>query len=146
MADSKVSELTAATTSSAADLLYLVQSSTSKKITFSNLCKSLSNVTISGNLSMSGVQTLTSAGRINAESIITHLVGDSIGGVLTIPPGSSNQLKYVTYTGGSGSYLISTNTAANATITLNNIGDTATLLYTNDKWFMVGGTANITYP
>lgn len=146
MADSKVSELSAATSASAADLLYLVQSSTSKKITVANFCKSLSNVTISGNLSMSGVQTIAAAGQINLESIITHLVGDTVGGVLTIPAGNSNQLKYVAYVSGTGTYTIYSNTAGNAQISFNNAGDAATLLYTNSKWFMVGGSANITYP
>ena len=37
MADSKLSELTAATTAAAADTTYLVQSSTSKQITVANL-------------------------------------------------------------------------------------------------------------
>ena len=37
MADSKLSELTAATAAAAADTTYLVQSSTSKKITVANL-------------------------------------------------------------------------------------------------------------
>jgi hypothetical protein len=41
MADSKVSELTAATSAGATDLVYLVQTSTSKKITAGNLLSSM---------------------------------------------------------------------------------------------------------
>ena len=42
MADSKVSELTAATAAAGADSLYLVQSSTSKSITVANLFATVS--------------------------------------------------------------------------------------------------------
>lgn len=42
MADLKVSELTATTSAGAADLVYLVQTSTSKKITAGNLFSSMS--------------------------------------------------------------------------------------------------------
>ena len=41
MADAKLSELTAATTAAASDTLYLVQSSTSKKITVANFFASV---------------------------------------------------------------------------------------------------------
>jgi hypothetical protein len=44
MADSRLSELTAATSVGASDLLYLVQSSTSKRITTSNLIAGLTQV------------------------------------------------------------------------------------------------------
>jgi hypothetical protein len=48
MADNKLSQLTAASSAAASDLLYLVQSSTSKRITVSNLFSSaaFSNATI----------------------------------------------------------------------------------------------------
>lgn len=44
MADSKLSELTNVTTANSTDLLYLVQSSSSKKITASNLLISLTQL------------------------------------------------------------------------------------------------------
>jgi hypothetical protein len=145
MADSKVSELTAATSAAAADLLYLVQSNTSKKITVANLCKSLSNVNIGGNLTFSGIQTLASPGIVNNTSIITHLVGDGSGGNITIPTGAPNQLKYITYISGTGTYNLTGNLAGSANVEYNNVGDASTLLYTNNKWFVVGGTANVVY-
>jgi len=145
MADSKVSELTAASSAAGADLLYLVQSNTSKKITVANLCKSLSNVTIGGNITFSGVQTLAAPGTVNNTSIITHLVGDGTGGDITITAGAANQLKYITYISGTGTYNLTGNIAGSANVQYNNIGDASTLLYTNSKWFIVGGTANVVY-
>jgi hypothetical protein len=44
MADSKVSQLTAATSAGASDLLYVVQSSTSKKIDAGNLFASMTQM------------------------------------------------------------------------------------------------------
>jgi len=147
MADSKVSELTAATSAAAADQLYIVQSSTSKRITIANLFKSLSNVTLSGNLALSGVQSIAAAGIINNTSLITHLTGDGTGGECTIPVGTvANQMKYVMYIAGTGTYNLVGNIAGNANVQYNNVGDATTLMYTNSKWFVVGGTANVIYP
>ena len=117
MADSKVSELTAASSAAAADQLYIVQSSTSKRITIANLFKSLSNVTIGGNLALSGVQSLAAAGIVNNTSLITHLTGDGSGGNLSIPKGTvANQMKYITYIAGTGTYLLTGNIAGNANV------------------------------
>jgi hypothetical protein len=35
------------------------------------------------------------------------------------------------------------NIARGANVRFANVGDTATLMYTNHKWFMIGGTASI---
>jgi len=145
MADSKVSELAAATSAAAADQFYLVQSNTSKRISLANLCKSLSNVTIGGNITYSGVQVLAAPGIVNNTSIITHLVGDGTGGNISIPTGALNQLKYLTYISGTGTYTLTGNLAGSANVQYNKIGDASTLLYTNNKWFVVGGTANVIY-
>jgi len=147
MADQQVSELPAATSAVAADELYIVQSGTSKKISFSNLNKSLSNVTIGGNVFFSGIQTLAAPGIVNNTSIITHLIGGGAGGNITIPAGtSSNQLKYVVYISGSGTYnLTGNNIAGPANVMYDKIGSSSTLLFTNNKWFVIGGTANVIY-
>ncbi len=44
MADTKLSDLTAATSATVADLFYIVDGTTSKQITFDNLQKSITNV------------------------------------------------------------------------------------------------------
>ena len=149
MADSKVSELVSATSVGVADQLYVVQSNTSKKVTAAVLFANAANVTLKGNINLdSSVQTLAAAGSISLTTPVTHLSSDAYGGALTIPNGTDNQIKYVVmiYTAG-GTYTInaaSSNIANSANIVFSSAGRTAQLLYTNSKWFMVGGTAILT--
>jgi len=146
MADSKVSELTSATSVGVADQFYVVQSSTSKKVTAAVLFANAANVTLKGNVNLdSSVQAITSAGTlIDLTKPVTHLTADASGGSLAIPAGTTNQIKYITMIATSGgSYAISANIANSQTITFSAVGKTAQLLYTNSKWHMVGGTASI---
>jgi len=63
MADSKVSELTSATSVGVADYLYLVQSDTSKKVTAAVMFANAANVTLKGNINLdSSVQTINTTG------------------------------------------------------------------------------------
>ena len=55
-------------------------------------------------------------------------------------------MKYVMYIAGTGTYTLVGNIAGNANVQYNNVGDATTLMYTNSKWFVVGGTANVIYP
>lgn len=147
MADSKVSELTAATSVGGSDTLYLVQSSTSKKVTVAKFFENAANVTLSGNINIGGtVQSLAAPGLISLTTPITHLTSDASGGALAINQGTSGQTKYLVMIGdGGGNYTLSANVAGSGTITFDTIGDTAQLLFTSGKWYMVGGTANVTY-
>jgi hypothetical protein len=148
MADAKVSELTSATSAGGSDVLYLVQTNASKKISVANFFGNISNPTFTGNVVVGGTpQTLGAPGIININTPITQLSADAIGGILQIPSGAQGQTKYLVMTAtAGGSYTIATsNIAGNATVTFDNVGDTSTLLYTNSKWFVVGGTANVTY-
>lgn len=146
MADSKVSELTSATTVGGSDLLYLVQSNTSKKVTAATLFSNAANVTLKGNINLdSSTQLLASPGNIDLTKPITHLSSDAGGGTIAIPTGTAGQIKVVVMiaTAG-GTYTIGSNIANNANVVFNAVGDTATLLYTNNKWFVIGGTASLT--
>lgn len=146
MADTRVSELAAATTVNGGDLLYVVQTNTSKKATVSTLFANAGNVTLKGNVNLdTNIQTLASPGIIDLTKQITHLVADASGGDLVIYPGTSSQLKVVVMTStAGGTYYIKGNIANNANVTFNNVGDTATMLYTNSKWYLIGGTASLT--
>lgn len=146
MADTRVSELTTATSVGSGDLLYLVQSNTSKKVTAGTLFANASNVALKGTYNLdTNVQALAAPGIIDLAKQITHLSVDAIGGDLVIYPGTNSQMKYVVMTSSSGgTYTIRGNIANNANVVFNNIGDTATLLFTNNKWFVVGGTASLT--
>jgi len=148
MADSKVSALTAATSVGGSDTLYLVQSSTSKKVTAATLFANAGNVTFLGNINVGGTpQALASPGIISLTSAITHLTVDASGGTLQLPQGTTGQIKYVVLTTSSGgTYTINNaNVSGNANIKFDNVGDAAQLIYTANKWFVVGGTANVTY-
>lgn len=145
MADSKVSELTAATTVGGSDLLYLVQSNTSKRLPISTLFANASNVNLKGNVNLgSSSQTLASPGGIDMGNVVTVLTSDASGGNVTIPNGTPNAIKIIVMgsTEG-GSYTLRGNIAANANILFTSAGNTATLLYTSDKWYMIGGSARL---
>lgn len=147
MADSKVSELTSATSIGVADQFYVVQSNTSKKVTAAVLFENAANVTLKGNVNLdASVQSIVAAGSsVDLTKPVTHLTADASGGSIAIPNGTVNQIKYITMIATSGgAYTISANIANSQTITFNAIGKTAQLLYTNSKWHMVGGTASIT--
>jgi hypothetical protein len=145
MADSKVSELTSATTVGGSDLLYIVQSDTSKKITVSTLFANTPNVTVKGTFAVdSSVQLLAAPGIIDVSKTITQLSVGATGGTCTIPAGLPGQLKYIVLTATSGgSYTVTGNIANNGQITFSTAGESAQLLYTNNKWFQVGGRASL---
>jgi hypothetical protein len=145
MAKLKISELTAATATNPNDLLYLVQTNTSKSITVANFLADLTDPNLQGNIKITGTpQTLTSGGVVDLTTPTTYL---SIGGTpatITIPNGANGQIKILlTTVHAGGSYTLSSNVANNANIIFNNVGDTATLMYNNNKWFMIGGTATV---
>lgn len=142
MADSKVSELPSATTANGSDALYVVQSGTSKKITLGTVFAHAGNVVHEGNLNYSSdTQVLNSPGSIDISKQITILTIDSTGGTYTIPKGTPKQVKILVVKAAyGGTFLlnaVSGNVAAN--VILNATGDAATLLFTDDKWFVIGG-------
>jgi hypothetical protein len=63
---------------------------------------------------------------------------------IAIPNGANGQVKVLLTTStANGSFILNTNVANNANIIFSNVGDSATLLYTDNKWFMIGGTARV---
>ena len=146
MADSKVSELTAATTLGGSDAFYLVQSNTSKQITSSTLFSNAANVTLKDTVKLdTSVQLLSSPGIVTLAKPVTHLASDASGGSLTIPAGSTNQIKIIVMTSTSGgTFTLSGNIVNDGNVVFSARGNTATLLYTDTKWYMIGGTASLT--
>ena len=145
MADSKVSDLVTATSVGGSDVLYVVQSNTSKKVPVSTLFANAGNVTLKGNVNFdTSVQLLAAPGIISLATTVTHLSVDATGGTVSIPAGKDSQLKIIVMTASSGgTYTISSNVANDASVAFSNVGDTATLLYTGNKWFFIGGTATV---
>lgn len=145
MADSKVSELTAATNVGGSDLLYLVQNNTSKRLPISTLFANAANTNLKGTVNLgSNLQSLNSAGGIDLGNVVTVLAADATGGNVVIPNGTQNLVKIIVMesTAG-GTYTLRGNIAANANILFTSPGNTATLLYTSDKWYMIGGSARL---
>ena len=135
----KISDLTLTTVANAPDLLYLVQSSTSKRITVDQFFRAASNVRLAGNvfLDAGNAQILTASGTISLTTPLTELVVDNSGGTLLLPAGSDGQLKIITLTGTDNSNfytLPNANLNATANLRFNTSGDSALLLYTNSKW------------
>lgn len=146
MADSKVSELTSATTLGSSDVLYLVQSNTSKKITVGTFFANAANTTLKGTTRLdSNVQFLSAPGVIDITKPVTHLESDASGGSISIPAGSTNQIKIIVMviTSG-GTYTLTGNILNNDSVVFSSVGNTATLLYTFNKWAVIGGTAAVT--
>ena len=137
MADAKVSELTSATSAGGSDVLYLVQTNASKKISVANFFGNISNPTFTGNVVFGGSpQLLGAPGIININTPITQLSVDAIGGVLNIPQGANGQVKIITMTSAAGgTYTLNTsNIAGNVNVSLDSVGDTVVLFFTGGKW------------
>lgn len=147
MADSKVTEFTAATSVNSADVLYLIQSNTDKKITISTLLANLPNslTKFSGLLALSfnSPQTLAGSGAITTTQTLT-LISNSGASSLTINDGSyDGQIKVIMCTSASANSSITSNIKA-TTIVFNSAGDTAFLVWYSNDWWFLGGTATVT--
>ena len=146
MADSKLSELTAATSVAAADTFYLVQSSTSKGVTAANLFADVATpISFSDKVSIADADTVTGPGVVSVATNVTRLTNPGTGGTLTIGAGTEGQLKIIVMDGNSSAVTLTLDDSdlGHDTITFNNAGDTATLIYTNSKWWMIGGTDTV---
>lgn len=145
MAKLKISELAAATSTNPGDLLYLVQSNDSKSITVGNFFAGINNPTLTGNIQIAGTpQTLSSPGIVDITTPTTYLSIGGTAGTITIPNGANGQIKVLlTTVSAGGTYSLGSNIANGANVRFANVGDTATLMYTNYKWFVIGGTARV---
>tara|TARA_B100000287_G_scaffold435304_1_gene502950 strand:- start:3050 stop:3499 length:450 start_codon:yes stop_codon:yes gene_type:complete len=146
MADSKLSELTAATSVAAADTTYLVQSSTSKKVTIANLFANIATtMTVSDKFAIGDHNTLTAVGTIAADSYnVTFINNVDAGGNCSISAGIDGQIHIVIMSSNSGNHTVNLSGAnVSGTISFDAAGETALLIYDTglSKWWMIGGTA-----
>ena len=126
----------------------MVQNNTSKKVSAATLFQNLANVNLSGNINVGGThQSLGAPGIISLTTPITELTVDGVGGTLQLPLGTDGQLKIVVLkTSSGGTFTVNNaNVAGNGNITFDTVGDSATLQYITNKWYVIGGTANVTY-
>lgn len=149
MADSKITDFTAATSVNSADVLYLVQGSSDRKISIStllaNLPATLSKFT--GTVVLGGsIQTIANAGMINATTTTTYIT-NTINSELTISNGLyEGQLKIVICSAATATSTITIGVGATS-IEFSEPGHTALLMYstTQGKWYFIGGTATVNF-
>jgi hypothetical protein len=145
MADAKLSELTAATAAAGTDVLYVVSGSNSNKITIANLFADVATpVSFSDSIAITDTNTMTAAGEIITTTNITYISNPDADGNYTLGAGVDGQLKIVIMISNTGSRTctLQGSTLAND-ISFTAAGHSATLLYTNSKWYFIGGTATV---
>lgn len=146
MADAKVTDLQSATTVNPADVLYLVQSATDKKLSLATLLGNLPNTPAKfrGVLALGGTpQTLVGDGTITATETVTLLsnVGNA---VINIADGSYDfQLKVVIMTAAAGQSSLTQNIGVGQ-IAFSAVGHSTVLLWASGSWWPIGGTAPVT--
>lgn len=88
-------------------------------------------------------QSLSGAGAVDVTSSVTHITTTGAD-ALTLADGVSGQRKYIVMIadGGAGT-LTPTNLGNGTTITFDDVGDSADLLFTNGAWHFMGGTATL---
>lgn len=149
MADSKVTDLTAATSVNSADVLYTVQSNTDKKLSISTLLANLPDTLLNVGgllaLDVSSPQTLANSGAISITETVTLLTSEAGSYAITIADGSyAGQIKIILCSSGTGTQTITNNIRATS-IAFSETGHSAVLMFYNGLWWPLGGTATITY-
>lgn len=88
-------------------------------------------------------QVLSGAGAVDTVSEVTHLVTTGANAI-TLADGVEGQVKYIVMkTDGGDGTLTPTSLGNGTTITFNDVGDSATLYFTNSAWHYMGGTATL---
>lgn len=149
MADAKVSELTAATSVAASDLLYVVDSTSSKKLTIETLFASVptpvafgERVAIQDSETVSGTYSNTISNTTN----VTYLEDWTQTGNTTITAGVDGQIKIVVMSSNTAGVTVTiTGTRHPQDVVFSQAGDSATFIYnsTANKWYFIGGSATV---
>ena len=140
MADKKISALTAMTAPAAADFLHVIDDNsgtyTNQKVTLTTLFQNVPSFLVFKDT------VATSAADSLGIPITASIVHKTTGGdseALTIAAGTQGQILIVFLTtdgGGTGS--VAASSTVIHSIVFADAGDTATLLFTNSKWHVVG--------
>ena len=141
----KFSELTAATAAAGADTLAIVQGTDSKKLTVASLFADISTpVKFNDKIKIGDENVMTALGTVVTTTNITLLSNLDSAGNLSINDGDPGQVKIIVMVSNSGGHTITIQGAnVNNDISFDAAGESATLLYTNSKWYFIGGTATV---
>ena len=89
------------------------------------------------------LQTLNGAGAVGLTTLVTHIVTDGAD-ALTLADGFAGQVKYIVMKTDLGAGTLTPDNLGNGTtITFDDVGDSAHLLFTNGSWHFMGGTATL---
>ena len=89
-------------------------------------------------------QTRTGAGAINLEVAVTHVVTTGVNALSLADATTDGEVKYIVMkTDGGDGTLTPTSLANGTTITFDDVGDSAHLIFTNSAWHFMGGTATL---
>lgn len=139
MADSKVTDFSAATSVNSADVLYLIQNNSDKKITLTTLLANLPSTLakFSGLIALqfNSAQTIVNSGTVTATQTLT-LVSNTTTSSLAINDGQyEGQLKIIMCTSATAVSSITSN--VKTTVTFSQEGDTAILAWYNNDWWIL---------
>lgn len=149
MADGKVTDFSAATSANVADVLYLIQSNTDKKITLATLLANLPSTLTKFSgliaLGLNSPQTIAGSGAINATTFMTTISNTSGTFSLSISDGTHvGQLKLIMCTSAAGTSSITSNIRG-CTAAFTETGHTLMLVWYDNDWWPIGGSATLTY-
>ena len=142
MADKKISALTATTTTAASDIAHVVTgmggTPTNKKITVANLFNTIPTwIGFADTVTTMAADALA----VPVTASVCHKTSGSDAEALTIVAGTSGQVLIVVMIVDGGGTATLSGAQINGSVAFSEVGHTATLLYTNSKWNMIGGNA-----
>jgi hypothetical protein len=140
MADKKISDLNALTVSASDDLTIVSDTSATetKKITLANVFNKVPTW-----LGFADTVTTVAADvlPIPVTASVCHKTSGSNAEALTIVAGTSGQVLIIVMIVDGGGTATLSGAQINGSVAFSEVGHTATLLYTNSKWNMIGGNA-----
>ncbi len=140
MADKKISDLNALTVSASDDLTIVSDTSATetKKITLANVFNKVPTW-----LGFADTVTTMAADALPVPitASICHKTSGSNAEALTIVAGTSGQVLIIVMIVDGGGTATLSGAQINGSVAFSEVGHTATLLYTNSKWNMIGGNA-----
>ena len=143
MADKKISDLNALTAPASDDLTIVSDTSATetKKITLANVFNKVPTW-----LGFADIVTTAAADvlPIPVTASVCHKTSGADAEALTIVAGTSGQILIVVMIVDGGGTATLSGAQINGSVAFSEVGHTATLLYTNSKWNMVGGNATWT--
>ena len=142
MADKKVTALSEETSPASVDLAHIITDiatgATNKKITLANFFNKVPTW-----LGFADTVTTVAADvlPIPVTASVCHKTSGSDAEALTIVAGTSGQVLIIVMIVDNGGTATLSGAQINGSVAFSEVGHTATLLYTNSKWNMIGGNA-----